>query len=342
MNKIKSVIIMGILVISILIVISPVSATTYHVYPGDDIRAIIQGASAGDTIYIHAGTYNITMQINIPADNITIIGDDPLTTILDASGISWGDVITTSGHNYMIIRNLTVQNNPDDDGIEVQQYCEVTNCIIKNCDDGIVYDTEGHHNTIQHCIVSDCRGDGIQVYDYNTIKNCITYNNGSDGLDVAYNSEVINCTSANNGSDGIELEDDCNIYNCIFVNNDDDGLEVDSEGIYIYNSNSWGNGDEDWEYSISDDVYLINCISVDPKFVNGIDTFYLSPGSPCVDKGSTSSAALGLYQGFTTRTDGIWDKGIVDMGFHYKSNRGPPSSLPMAKILEILKGNQEE
>jgi hypothetical protein len=239
MNKMKSILIMTILLVSTFMILNPVSAATYHAYPGDDIEAIIEAASTGDTIYVHAGTYDIISRISIPADHITIIGDDPLTTILDASGISWGDVITTSGHNYMIIRNITVQNNPDDDGIEVEEYCEVTNCIIRNCDDGIVYDTKGHHNTIQHCIVSECRDDGIQVYNYNTIKNCITYNNGSDGLDVANDSEVINCTSANNGSTGIELEDDCNIYNCIFVNNDDNGLEVDSEGIYIYNSNSW-------------------------------------------------------------------------------------------------------
>lgn len=109
MKKINTIIITALLFASVFILISPVSAATYNVYPGNDIRAIIQSASAGDTIYVHAGTYNISSTISIPADHITIIGDDPLTTILDASGISGGDVITTSGHNYMIIRNLTVQ-----------------------------------------------------------------------------------------------------------------------------------------------------------------------------------------------------------------------------------------
>lgn len=90
MKKIKSIIITALLVVSVFILISPVSAATYHVYPGNDIRAIIQGASAGDTIYVHAGTYIINNTIYIPADNITIIGDDTLTTILDASGISGG------------------------------------------------------------------------------------------------------------------------------------------------------------------------------------------------------------------------------------------------------------
>ena len=43
MKKI-SIILALILLSSILVFISPVSAATYNVYPGDDIRAIIQGA----------------------------------------------------------------------------------------------------------------------------------------------------------------------------------------------------------------------------------------------------------------------------------------------------------
>ena len=82
MNKIKSVIIMGILLVSIFIVLSPVSAATYNVYPGDDIVAIIGSATSGDTIYVHAGTYLVN-EITLNADNITIIGDNPYTTIID-------------------------------------------------------------------------------------------------------------------------------------------------------------------------------------------------------------------------------------------------------------------
>jgi parallel beta-helix repeat protein len=319
MNKIKSILIMSILLASIFMVLSPVSAATYHVYESDGWQVLhdtIQNAPSGSTIYVHAGIYYIEDTINIESDkyNITVLGDSPLNTIIDATSAEGYGIY---GEDYITIKNITVRD-ADETGICVYDYCTIENCIA--------YGNEY---------------DGIHVDDYSTIKNCLTYDNGSDGLDADDDCEIINCTSANNGSDGIEIEDDCNIYNCIFFNNDDDGLEVDSEGIYIYNSNSWDNGDENWAYLITDDVYLINCISVDPKFVDGIDTFYLSPSSPCVDKGSTSSAALGLYQGFTTRTDGIWDKGTVDMGFHYASNRGPPSSLPMDKILKIIKENKE-
>jgi hypothetical protein len=38
--------------------------------------------------------------------------------------------------------------------------------------------------------------------------------------------------------------------------------------------------------------------------------------SPCVDVGSDTAANLGMDI-YTTRTDKVWDRGIVDMGFHY-------------------------
>ena len=40
--------------------------------------------------------------------------------------------------------------------------------------------------------------------------------------------------------------------------------------------------------------------------------------SPCIDAGSDSALALGL-EGHTTRTDGVPDMGMVDMGYHYSA-----------------------
>ena len=61
-------------------------------------------------------------------------------------------------------------------------------------------------------------------------------------------------------------------------------------------------------------------ISEDPNFVLG---YYLShiatdqaKDSKCIDAGSTTAAAL-MLDTYTTRIDGVYDAGIVDMGFHY-------------------------
>jgi len=61
-------------------------------------------------------------------------------------------------------------------------------------------------------------------------------------------------------------------------------------------------------------------IDDDPCFIAG---YYLSQtaagqdvDSPCVDAGSDLASNLGMNR-YTTRTDGVFDKGIVDMGYHY-------------------------
>jgi hypothetical protein len=67
-----------------------------------------------------------------------------------------------------------------------------------------------------------------------------------------------------------------------------------------------------------------NNISADPCFVIGpLGDYYLSQiaagqafDSPCVDAGSDTAVSL-CMNGCTTRTDGVSDLGIVDMGYHY-------------------------
>ena len=65
-------------------------------------------------------------------------------------------------------------------------------------------------------------------------------------------------------------------------------------------------------------------IDEDPLFVEGpLGEFYLSQiaagqpdDSPCVDAGSDTAKNLGLDE-YTTRTDEVGDKGIVDTGYHH-------------------------
>jgi predicted outer membrane repeat protein len=67
-------------------------------------------------------------------------------------------------------------------------------------------------------------------------------------------------------------------------------------------------------------------ISLDPLFVTGSNgsEYYLSQiaagwlqDSPCLDAGSDTAVNLGL-DALTTRTDGITDAAVVDIGYHYK------------------------
>ncbi len=62
--------------------------------------------------------------------------------------------------------------------------------------------------------------------------------------------------------------------------------------------------------------WSVGNIDQDPFFVTGpLDEYYLSLNSPAVNAGSDFAFKAGLFA-FTTRTDGMPDTGIVDMGYH--------------------------
>lgn len=75
-----------------------------------------------------------------------------------------------------------------------------------------------------------------------------------------------------------------------------------------------------------------NDISQDPLFVAGpLGDYYLSQiaagqaqNSPCLDYGFTTADSLELST-FTTRTDSVYDQGIVDLGYHYPIEPYVPS-----------------
>jgi len=88
----------------------------------------------------------------------------------------------------------------------------------------------------------------------------------------------------------------------------------------LLNNDVWSNAGGDY-YGISPGP---RDISRDPLFASGMrGNYYLSQvaagqtmDSPCLDSGSTRADSLGLDR-YTTRTDSVNDRGIVDIGFHY-------------------------
>ncbi|HOT85598.1 MAG TPA: right-handed parallel beta-helix repeat-containing protein [Methanofastidiosum sp.] len=86
MKKIKSLILGILLLVSMLIVINPVSAATVTINPGGSIQTAIDSASPGDTILVNPGTYKGNLIVYKPGLTIKSTGG-PAVTIIDASQI---------------------------------------------------------------------------------------------------------------------------------------------------------------------------------------------------------------------------------------------------------------
>lgn len=346
MTKFKSSLLLSLIISSLLIFIMPVSAGIYHVYPGDDIKSIIESAEAGSTIYVHAGMYSVDGGILTTFGNISIIGDNPYTTIIDGNG---NNSISISGNNSLV-KNLTVQNFAS--GIYLTDNSIVQNCIsTKNFYSGIF--VVGNNTLVKDCIAHDnqaadaLNGGIVVVGDSNRVLNCLAYKNGGVGIylvDGDYNS-IENCTASNGvGGAGFAVNLPCEyttVVNCIafsnsFFGDDGEGFAVsDHPSNSIIYCNSWGNGDE-WGANLSDKDPGVGCISENPKYTSGpLGDYYLSLSGPCIDRGYLSSEYWGLQYGYVTTNTGRCDTNRVDMGFHYPCNCSVPS-LPIGKIIDIL------
>jgi len=201
MKKITIVIIISLLLASFGLVyfLNPLQMT------GQDIVDLINNAQSGSTIYIPAGTYDITETINIIAkSDITIQGAgkeltslniDKRMVILSSADIVFKDFSATAGINngdvalYCTNSKITVQNIKFyDTWVAVEMggtcdYSQIKNCDFIHCtDDGIVAfsvnnilieDCYFEHNL--HAIELQVAGSGAGTMQGWQINNCRWY-----------------------------------------------------------------------------------------------------------------------------------------------------------------------
>ena len=58
-------------------------ATSYHIYPGDDLaNTITNNTCSWDIVYIHEGIHTLSADVNISGKSLPIVGDGSDKTII--------------------------------------------------------------------------------------------------------------------------------------------------------------------------------------------------------------------------------------------------------------------
>ncbi|MHC4676611.1 MAG: LamG-like jellyroll fold domain-containing protein, partial [Planctomycetota bacterium] len=165
-----------------------------------------------------------------------------------------------------------------------------------------------------------------------TLNNCIYSENVADKGGAMYlncAARISNCTFSGNSANlggGLYNDDESNVIltdSILWGNSDSSGTDELAQ-IYGRPSIVTYSCIQDTDPNDASVYAGTGNIDDDPLFVSGeFGNYYLSHqgagqdnNSPCVDAGSDMAANLGMNRQ-TTRTDGVVDRGILDMGYHY-------------------------
>jgi nitrous oxidase accessory protein NosD len=143
------------------------------------INAAIAAAKDGDVIYVNPGVYREQVRI-AERRGLTIIGADPVTTIVDATGHYAAVEVRTDSNS---IANLTLRG-ADDHGVWVRDGSQsISYCLVVGCGDRGIYLSAMAGNAfarIEHCTVVENGTSGIYAArdDARTvIRHCIIAHN---------------------------------------------------------------------------------------------------------------------------------------------------------------------
>lgn len=297
------------------------------------IQSAVDAALEGDTILVAAGTYTGVNNRNLSFNGKNLVLNSeqgPAVTILDAEYIGSVLLFQSGETDESIVKGFTITHAYSENGAIYTYYaspCIVDCRIVSNAGDGI--QGSGSFVQVYNTVIADNTGNGVscQSLGVTFMMNCLITGNAGIGIYAYGPGPTLNdCTVTQNGSYGIAVSKcSITITNCIIW-----------EERYVYQPP----GEFTITYSdvLGGDPGTGN-IDADPLFTSGPEGgYYLSNieagqplTSPCLDTGGnlsetvcyTIDGEVTCLDSLATRSDGVPDSWIVDMGFHYPSAAQP-------------------
>jgi parallel beta-helix repeat protein len=302
----------------------PAQGATYNVpspsYP--TINSALAVATAGDTIYVAAGTYN---------EDITLVNG------VDVLGAG-ADVTTIDGTNHVVSAGSSVGSGTVLDGFTITGG-------FHNYGGGMHID--GSSLTVSNCIFfeneADNRGGGMYIINGASpvVANCIFANNTANNFTgggiyadassspTIINNTIVGNTAPNGGGIYSDNSSSTTITNNIIVGNT---ANTSGGGIYAAGTPPTINYNDVFGNTAPTGADYYGCSggtgakTVDPDFETG---YNLSAISPCIDVGDNAAVPAGLttdFEGDPRIFDGDDDgTDTVDMGADEYYVAPPPS-----------------
>ncbi|GAA4451173.1 DUF4347 domain-containing protein [Novipirellula rosea] len=215
-------------------------------------REAIALATAGDTIVLGAGTYNLTIDTLEISKNLTITGTDARSTIIDGSALG-KRVFELQGTSVVTMSSMTIQGGNEGSGggiyVNDSSVLNLSDALLRNntSDDGGAIHVHGTAN-LQRVLLFDNnasgKGGAINFHgaDGGTLTNVTisgnTANNDGGGLYTDTNITIINSTiTMNTGDKGGGIVNNgavVTISNTIIANNT--GISADPDVMGDFSS----------------------------------------------------------------------------------------------------------
>ncbi len=310
--------------------------------PAQAVRTIRQAAALarpGNQIVVGAGTYQ-EGDINLgPRSGAAQPLYRPIEFIGDGDGVLTGDagpVVVDAGRIFATGFDILGSSNVVIDGFYVTGGTDSGIQIRARQDASGLKPSD--HVTVSNSIVFSNTRSGILVRDSSnpTLYNDLVYANGTAGIAVggyglgSPNARVVSNTIYANGANGITIgnkvtQDVVGSTGALVVDNllDQNGgraIQVTPLSLVGYiaaaNLDSAVVGPLDFVAPAGTDGILGGAGFADDDFHLQQVSAGQAATSIAVDRGAAAAALMGLDQG-TTRTDGVADAAIADVGFHY-------------------------
>jgi len=213
------------IIVICLAILASAEATVIEIpddYPS--IQTGVDSSAAGDTLFIHNGTYREWIVIH---KSLTIIGNDRDSVFVEADTANYNDLLSTIVFfaSKLNLKNITVRNTPADP--EEPYYAAIT----------VGYDS----CYIESCNVANNQASGIKVYgSHNAIRNNLLSSNGNAGVyieEYTRDNLVSENTFTSNARGCVFLRTkDSRFEDNLFFENSIDFLIIEAESCVVANN----------------------------------------------------------------------------------------------------------